>query len=204
MLSKIPSYAYIIGVLAIGVIFLFILIASTSDKPTKLEESIVAIASDLGMDGEKFLKDLRSEEVRTIVEMQIQKAKDLTNNNATYTPIIFINNEKITLNSIDEIQQILEEKVSNLAEGENLNLEIFSDFNCPYCFSLFTKINEIKTNNPELFERIVYTKSNLPIIGGNISRLYAQAFEAAKLQDVNKADDFALMLYQKAQKRSNK
>ncbi|MCS7317858.1 MAG: DsbA family protein [Candidatus Dojkabacteria bacterium] len=195
-MKSLNSYVYIFLVILTGIIFLIVLIANTRNIPTKIEKELLSIAETLSLYTKKFLNDLRSEEVRQTVEKQIQKAKSLTNNNASFTPIIFINEQKITLNKFEELENIIQIEVDkNTNSDKNTTIEVFSDFNCRSCYELFKKIEEIKQNKRELFSKINYIKSNLPIIGGNQSKIYAYAFEAAKLQ--NKGDEYAKALYEK-------
>lgn len=193
MLSKIPSAVWILGALAIGIVFLVVLIAGSSSKLNRTDQQMLDIAIKLEMDSEKFLSDFKSEEVKKAIESQISNINLLTNNDARSTPLVMVNDKRVNVTTLEGVIDVLEGEAMLLESEEKIKLEIYSDFTCPYCAQLFEYLEEQSLLKPELFSKIDYSKLNLPIIGGSISRIYAQAFEAAKLQE--KGIEFARELY---------
>jgi len=192
MLNKIPEYVWIILVLLLGLVFLGVLVFSTRDAPTKQDQQLIDIAAKLGLDKDKFANDFRSEEIKNIVQSQLEQGLSKFEGLNRYTPLVILNGEVIKLSQIEEIEKLLKDKLGN-SEGK-VNLEIYSDFSCPFCKLLFEFMLDFQSREPELFDsRINYQKLNLPIIGGNTSQKYAYAYEAAKMQ--GKGDEYARELY---------
>lgn len=191
-MKVLSSKALIVLTIVIGIAFLAFLIISQNGKLNRNEQAVVDLAVNLGLDREQFLVDLKSDTVKNIVEEQ---KKDVLQRigGVPSTPQIFFNSEKLALQSYDQIETTIAQLKEEKPES-NVLVEIFSDYNCSACFNLETFLEDLKTRMPDLFVNVDLQQKHLPFLNPNSSQLYAQAAEAAKLQ--NKFSEYNSALFQ--------
>lgn len=79
-----------------------------ADQESLIESSFNKIAGDLGLDLEKFKRDLDSDEIVRKIQADEADAKKL---NLPGTPSFFVNGKKVNLNSFDDLTKLVEDKL---------------------------------------------------------------------------------------------
>jgi len=176
--------------LVLGFSFLLFLSSMQSAKPSRLEQSFISIAQELGLDTEKFELDLKSSEVAKTVESQNNEALKLLDNQAS-SPAIFIDGVRY-LQNYNEIEEYLI-KYSN--DKSKINLTVYSDYFCSHCRAFDDILTDLELNI-DLKEILVIEKKHITFLKST-SKNYAIAAEAARLQ--GKFPEFNKKLYELAQ-----
>lgn len=165
------------GIIIAGLAFLGILIAATSGKATSAEREVIAIAEELGMDGEKFYEDYKKEDVRARVQEDIDYANSLGVNS---TPSVFINDVRSSaISSYDELKGAVE---AALLETDVVKVEVFEDLQCPFCAQFFPFPVILEAEFGDAVEVINY---HFPLESIHAkAKMYAYFAEAAAEQDM--------------------
>jgi protein-disulfide isomerase len=166
------------AVLSIGLIA--VLVLSKGDEPRAAERELIELAESIGMDGDQFLEDYRSDEVRGAVDDDVEYAED--NLERISTPTVRFDGELAdTPGSYEDFSAAISEAIEAKDSDEPLEIEVFEDFQCPYCSQFFPMPYQAEA---EFGDSIEVIHIHLPLTSIHPqAESYAWAAEAAKKQD---------------------
>lgn len=166
------------AVLSIGLIA--VLVLARGDEPRATERELIQLAESVGMDGDQFLEDYRSDEVRNKVSEDLEYAESTLERISTPT-VLFDGELASTPSSYESFSEAINEALESKEEGDILSIEVFEDYQCPFCSEFFPMPYQAEA---EFGEQIEVTHVNLPLKSIHpLAESYAWAAEAARNQD---------------------
>ncbi|MCA9387252.1 thioredoxin domain-containing protein [Candidatus Dojkabacteria bacterium] len=176
-MEKNSSLYFIIGALVLGLGFLGFLAFAQKGQPTSFERDLINIAEGIGLDGEKFFEDYKSDKVKNKVQDQIDYGNSIGVN---ATPSAFINEEPIEISATyEEFRGVMQSQIDN-ADELPITFSVFEDYQCPFCANFFPIPYLVKA---EFGEDVIVEHYNYPLDNIHpLARRYAYAVIAAEEQ----------------------